>query len=81
MGSTLMVTMIVGAKSFDLELPANVPMAELVQRLESALYTKGVSSFSHNRVFVKRLNRSLTHRETLGQAGIIDGDILKIAGG
>jgi uncharacterized ubiquitin-like protein YukD len=80
MGGTVIVTVIIGNNSYDLELPARVPVSELSRRLKIVITQKGVYGFTSDtpQINSEWLKRALFLNETLEMAGITDGDTLRL---
>ena len=71
-----------GDKSYDMEIPCDVPARILVNHICQTLknYTSGKTRLSPERLrlFCRRLNRSLEANETFEQAGIWNGDYIDL---
>lgn len=68
-----------GEKTYDLEMPCNVPSEILCRHICDAVRDySGRVPISSGRLFCQRLNRVLAPEESLEKAGIWNGDILML---
>ena len=65
-----------GERSYDLEMPCEIPAAVLTQQICDALGGYTGRPVSGRALFCARLNRQLAQEETLEDAGIWNGDVL-----
>lgn len=77
MVETVIVTVICDSREFDMELPANVKLAQLKPVLSEGLKRKGVMLSDDFQFIVNETN--LRESDTLLKAGVWDGSYITIA--
>lgn len=77
---TVVVTLRQQKKEIDLELPTAVPLFTLTPILIEKFTDSDLSGFTGDKIITRVINSKTIIRphETLGQAGVVDGDILEL---